>query len=935
MSIYLLKSILCFAILLAFYKVALESLSIHKFKRFYLLAILPCAFIIPSITFTTYIEPVLDFGTYDPTSGMTPPYFPAEMVIEEEPTNYLPIILWSFYSLGASIFAIKFCRNLYKITSRIKSHQKVKTRSFINVLIQKLTVPHTFFYYIFLNKEAFENQQIPKEVLLHEETHAKQLHSIDILLIELFQILFWFNPLIYFYKKSIKLNHEFLADAAVLDQGISKPEYQNILLAFSSNAHQPLANAINYSLIKKRFTVMKTQSSKTSIWIRSTLLLPSLDILLFSFSNKKEVIKDIKTNNNTEVNPFIVSLEKNNNSVILKCNDGCKWANITLDFDAKSQYIINDYGFSNGKTLATDKFAFTVQNIDSEIKLTSLKGTKWNDLNFSLLNNKKEFFNQTGISSSKKFNKNEPKGKGFSVKAINNKLTINNISHDVENYAKILNSITKTWTVEDYKKAVPELEIHNCSQDFLDKLDAQFRKTDYFSITIQGVQTFNNTEDLKEKRENFQEGATKAQIKEYNALASKYNNMDKSNMLILSKDVARVKYLYNLMSYKQRKNAEPFPDFPEPPPAPNAPNTDNFPPPPPPIPENATPLEKDKYKEVIADYEAWRKKHTYKAVNNNTGEEIEFVINDEVAQNPPPPPPPKSPLDHVVAMAKKNATFYLEGKQISSDEAIKALKSDKDLNIATQKQNSNAPKVYISTQPITTNKKGELVTKAKTLKEVKSTLNEDDQGYVTINGSTYFFIIRNNKVKYFDRWGQRVDETGKAIHPAKVKRKKENFPKQTAEATNRSKDNKAHEIYEKYKDTHPAYRHLRTTTDKTITENVDATFYYNDERISQKKAKNLVDKNSNINIQYIDENSKNPIVYITDRPLKINNNNSIPKPNANTIVNHIKVMNRHKADFYLDNEKISYKKALKYVKANRDADVHSSLESGVVVIKTK
>jgi hypothetical protein len=439
------------------------------------------------------------------------------------------------------------------------------------------------------------------------------------------------------------------------------------------------------------------------------------------------------------------------------------------------------------------------------------------------------------------------------------------------------------------------------------------------------------------KNNKAQEGATKAQIKEYNALASKYNNMDKSNMLVLAKDVVRVKYLYNLMSYKQRKNAEPFPNFPEPPPAPNTPNTDNFPPPPPPppIPENATPLEKEKYKAVIANYEAWRKKHVHKAVNNNTGEEMEFVINDEVAQNPPPPPPPKSPLDHVIAMAKKNATFYLEGKQISSDEAIKALKSDKDLNIATQKQNSNAPKVHISTQPITTNKKGEFVTKPKTLKEVKSALHEDDQGYVTINGSTYFFIIRNNKVKYFDRWGQRVDETGKAIHPAKVKRKKENFPKQTAEATNKSKDNKAHEIYEKYKDTHPAYRHLRTTTDKTITENVDATFYYNDERISQKKAKNLVDNNSNINIQYIDENSKNPIVYITDRPLKINNNNSIPKPNANNIVNHIKVMNRHKADFYLDNEKISYKKALKYVKANRDADVHSSLESGVVVIKTK
>lgn len=760
---------MCFAILLAFYKVALESLSIHKLKRFYLLAILPCAFIIPSITFTTYVEPVLDFGTYDPASGMTPPYFPAEMVIEEDSTNYLPIILWSIYLVGAAIFAIKFCRNLYKITSRIKSHQKVKTRSFINVLIKKLTVPHTFFYYIFLNKEAFENQQIPKEVLLHEETHAKQLHSIDILLLELFQILFWFNPLIYFYKKSIKLNHEFLADAAVLDQGISKQEYQNILLAFSSNAsHQPLANAINYSLIKKRFTVMKTQSSKTSIWIRSILLLPLLAILLFSFSNKKEILKE-NTNYDIEVNPFLLSVEKNNNSVILKCNDGCKWANITLDFDTKSLYTINDYGFSNGKTLATDKFAIKIQNSESGIKLTGLKGTAWIDLNFSILDNQKKIINQTGlIGQSIAFKKKTPESKVFNIKAINDKLTVNNINYDVENYAKTLNNITKNWTLEDYKKAVPELEILNCSQDFLDKLDAQFRKTDYFLITIQGVQTFNNTEGLKEKREDFQKGATKTQIKEYNALASKYNNMDRNNMTIYSKDVARLKYLYNLMSDKQRQNAEPFPDFPEPPPTPDAPNVPqvvkvtNLPPPPPPVPANATPAQKAKYKKAIENYKKGNP-GKIKRVKTENDEVIEVVKITDAMSVPPPPPPPKSPLDHVISMAKKNATFYFEGKQISSDEAIEILKSDKDLNIATQKQNSNAPKVHISTQPITTNKKGELVTKPKTLKEVKSALNEDDQGYVTINGSTYFFIIRNNKVKYFDRWGQRVDEKGKPI----------------------------------------------------------------------------------------------------------------------------------------------------------------------------
>ena len=137
--------------------------------------------------------------------------------------------------------------------------------------------------------------QIPKEVLLHEETHAKQKHSLDVVFIEIFQILFWFNPFIYLIKRSIKLNHEFLADQSVLNKGI-KPSNINKFYWHSHQMHlEPqLANAINYSSIKKRFTVMKTQTSKQNLWIRSFILLPLLAILTFSFSNKQIVTNQQK-----------------------------------------------------------------------------------------------------------------------------------------------------------------------------------------------------------------------------------------------------------------------------------------------------------------------------------------------------------------------------------------------------------------------------------------------------------------------------------------------------------------------------------------------------------------------------------------------------------------------------------------------------------------
>ena len=288
MLIYVLKSAACLAILLAFYKFLMERESMHTLKRFYLLGILATALTIPFVTFVEYVEiPV-------PTEIATMEVIKIPAMTshdpEQTPVDYLPIVLWGMYLLGTFLYGFKFVRNLAVIIQRIRKNPKYRVHHIYNVLLSESIVPHTFLSYIFLNKQKFEARQIPKEVILHEETHAKQKHSWDVLFIEFLQIIFWFNPLIHLTKKAIKLNHEFLADQAVLNKGFKPTTYQNILLEFSSNPFQPsLANAINYSSIKKRFTVMKTQTSKKSIYMRSVLLLPVLVILLYGFSDIKVI----------------------------------------------------------------------------------------------------------------------------------------------------------------------------------------------------------------------------------------------------------------------------------------------------------------------------------------------------------------------------------------------------------------------------------------------------------------------------------------------------------------------------------------------------------------------------------------------------------------------------------------------------------------------
>jgi len=312
----LLKSSICLAIFMLFYKLCLEKTSAHTFKRLYLIAIIIISIGIPFITFTEYIE--VSPQTFDSPSIQN--YSTQENFETVKPIktfkDYLPTILWSIYGLGVLLFSFRFLRNIIRLFQKIRLNPKHKNDSYVNVLVQDLITPHTFFKYIFLNKTSFKNNTIPKEVLLHEQTHAKQKHSLDILFIEITQILFWFNPLLYFIKKDIKLNHEFLADKAVLNHGIDSSTYQKILLAFSSNAsYSPLANAVNYSSIKKRFTVMKTKTPKRMLQVRSFILLPLLTFLIYGFSNKVIIEKEVNIPNpilNTAIE------KKENNHLIIR-----------------------------------------------------------------------------------------------------------------------------------------------------------------------------------------------------------------------------------------------------------------------------------------------------------------------------------------------------------------------------------------------------------------------------------------------------------------------------------------------------------------------------------------------------------------------------------------------------------------------------------------
>lgn len=284
MILFLLKSSLCLGVILLFYKLILEDVAIHKFKRGYLIFGLVLSLIIPMLPTgyslsRTEIEKEATILLFEELAQNS----------ENSAVNYMTIgtdMLLYFILIIALIFLVNAGRNIFTLVKKASSNENLKHGGLRLVLIEEKVPPHTFLNKIYINKQDFLEGRIDDQLLAHESAHAEQAHSLDIILIELFICIFWFNPILRYYKQAIQLNHEFLADEAVVNKYHKVKKYQVLLLDFiNSNNQISLASNINFHLTKKRLEMMtKNSTAMQKTWLPLTVL-PLILVLLMAFGS--------------------------------------------------------------------------------------------------------------------------------------------------------------------------------------------------------------------------------------------------------------------------------------------------------------------------------------------------------------------------------------------------------------------------------------------------------------------------------------------------------------------------------------------------------------------------------------------------------------------------------------------------------------------------
>jgi N-acetylmuramoyl-L-alanine amidase len=301
-SYFILSTIILF-LSFGVYRLLLKQEKAFHFNRIYLILTLFFSFTFPLIEFESEQVSKLISSSEIIQENFSPLVDESESTLikvsslPNQGMDSLFLILYCVYGTISLVFLTRFLRNLSSLLKLISKNRILKNDLNI-VLIKEDISPFSFFKYLFLNRSKYDNGLISKEILAHESIHGKQMHSLDILFIEVCLILFWFNPILWLYKNEISENHEYLADDALLKRGINSQEYSNTILnSISTINQQALSCGFSFIQTKNRIKMLNKKKStflKISGKIAFATLLISTALAISSYSYK-EVIKPVSS----------------------------------------------------------------------------------------------------------------------------------------------------------------------------------------------------------------------------------------------------------------------------------------------------------------------------------------------------------------------------------------------------------------------------------------------------------------------------------------------------------------------------------------------------------------------------------------------------------------------------------------------------------------
>jgi len=300
--IYLLESAACLSVFYLFYYFFLKKENCFNYNRFYLLAAVIFSVIFPlvHVSYNPVALPEILNNLHEASNEVfIDENTPWEYTISAK--NERPFFFWwealtFIYAVAAILLGIKLFIQIRTVHDFIWSRRNNTrfNKHYFLINTDGFMPTFAFFNYLFWDNKQELTETEAKQIIAHEEVHIRQRHSIDILLMEVLKVVFWFNPLMYLYKSTFEEVHEYEADFIAAKQG-NKIAYTQLLvkMVFKKMGFNLGSHFARNKTLKR---VDRIILNKKTNFLKLLLPIPMVALLFFIFS-----CDSVQINHNVEI----------------------------------------------------------------------------------------------------------------------------------------------------------------------------------------------------------------------------------------------------------------------------------------------------------------------------------------------------------------------------------------------------------------------------------------------------------------------------------------------------------------------------------------------------------------------------------------------------------------------------------------------------------
>ncbi len=304
--IYSLQVAICLGALYLFYYLALRNLTFYNWNRWYLFWGSAFCFVIPWAAALPWLEsqqvqnmPVIKI--IPNLNTFSAPALPASDAgsYTDFLNFWLPLVLFLGMLIQGTRLGIQFW-SFYQL----RRHATLWRTGSVNLYQVDLNIaPFSFGKSVFLNKNLLQPAELP-EIIRHELVHIHQKHTWDVLWVEFLILLQWYNPFVYWWKRALRQNLEFIADRSVITHsGTDKKNYQHLLVKVIGLPALAIAQPFNISPLKTRIKMMNKQPSNKRELAKFLFALPVMAALLLACQEDSPLVETSKADALQEVAP--------------------------------------------------------------------------------------------------------------------------------------------------------------------------------------------------------------------------------------------------------------------------------------------------------------------------------------------------------------------------------------------------------------------------------------------------------------------------------------------------------------------------------------------------------------------------------------------------------------------------------------------------------